>query len=71
MVKYIKFIIFLINNSLENKSSRKIFLFTLKNCRDNLQCSEICGLYHGFMPVTVEVVSFVNYLSFLDSLLSD
>ena len=32
------------------------------------QCSEICGVYHGFMPTAVEAVSVENYLSFLDSL---
>ena len=32
------------------------------------QCSEICGVYHGFMPTAIEAVSVENYLSFLDSL---
>ena len=32
------------------------------------QCSEICGVYHGFMPTAVEAVSVQDYLSFLDSL---
>lgn len=27
------------------------------------QCSEICGVYHGFMPIAVEAVSLVKYLS--------
>jgi cytochrome c oxidase subunit 2 len=27
------------------------------------QCSEICGVYHGFMPITVEAVSLEKYLS--------
>jgi len=31
------------------------------------QCSEICGLYHGFMPIAVDSVSVPNYLAFLDS----
>jgi cytochrome c oxidase subunit 2 len=31
------------------------------------QCSEICGVYHGFMPVVVEAVSLEKYLSWLDS----
>ena len=26
------------------------------------QCSEICGVYHGFMPITVEAVSIEQYL---------
>jgi cytochrome c oxidase subunit 2 len=30
------------------------------------QCSEICGVYHGFMPTSVESVSLENYASFLD-----
>ena len=32
------------------------------------QCSEICGVYHGFMPTAIEAVSVENYLSFLNSL---
>lgn len=31
------------------------------------QCSEICGVYHGFMPIVVEVVSLDDYLVWLDS----
>lgn len=31
------------------------------------QCSELCGVYHGFMPIAVEAVSLENYLSWLDS----
>jgi cytochrome c oxidase subunit 2 len=26
------------------------------------QCSEICGVYHGFMPIVVEAVSLEKYL---------
>jgi cytochrome c oxidase subunit 2 len=26
------------------------------------QCSELCGVYHGFMPIQVEVVSQDNFL---------
>jgi heme/copper-type cytochrome/quinol oxidase subunit 2 len=28
------------------------------------QCSELCGLLHGFMPIAVEVVSYQDYLDF-------
>ena len=31
------------------------------------QCSELCGVYHGFIPIVVEVVSLDNYLVWLDS----
>jgi cytochrome c oxidase subunit 2 len=31
------------------------------------QCSEICGVYHGFMPTAVEAVSVEDYLSWLFS----
>nr|QRH18087.1 cytochrome c oxidase subunit 2 [Sporobolomyces sp.] len=31
------------------------------------QCSEICGVYHPFMPIVVEAVSLEKYLSWLDS----
>jgi len=27
------------------------------------QCSEICGVNHGFMPIVVEAVSLPNYIS--------
>jgi cytochrome c oxidase subunit 2 len=27
------------------------------------QCSEICGVYHGFIPICVEAVSLDKYLS--------
>jgi len=32
------------------------------------QCSELCGVYHGFMPICIEAVSLEKYLSWLDSL---
>lgn len=31
------------------------------------QCSEICGVYHGFMPTAVEAVSLLEYLEWIDS----
>jgi len=31
------------------------------------QCSEICGVYHGFMPIVIEAVSLEKYLAWLDS----
>ncbi len=31
------------------------------------QCSEICGVYHGFMPAVIEAVSLEKYLVWLDS----
>lgn len=31
------------------------------------QCSEICGVYHGFMPIVVEAVSVQDYLAWVDS----
>jgi cytochrome c oxidase subunit 2 len=31
------------------------------------QCSEICGVWHGFMPIVIEAVSVQEYLSWLDS----
>ena len=30
------------------------------------QCSEICGIWHGFMPIAVEAVSVQDYLSWID-----
>ena len=32
------------------------------------QCSEICGVYHGFMPTAVEAVSVQDYLQWIDSI---
>ena len=32
------------------------------------QCSEICGVWHGFMPIAVEAVSVQEYLAWIDSL---
>lgn len=31
------------------------------------QCSELCGVYHGFMPIAIEAVSLDRYLVWLDS----
>jgi len=31
------------------------------------QCSEICGVYHAFMPIAIEAVSLEKYLVWLDS----
>lgn len=31
------------------------------------QCSELCGVYHGFMPIVVEACSLDQYLVWLDS----
>ena len=33
------------------------------------QCSEICGVWHGFMPIVVESVPVIEFLTWLDSLL--
>jgi heme/copper-type cytochrome/quinol oxidase subunit 2 len=29
------------------------------------QCSEICGVFHGFMPIVVETVSVLDYYKYL------
>ena len=31
------------------------------------QCSEICGVWHGFMPIAVEAVSVQDYLAWIDA----
>jgi len=31
------------------------------------QCSEICGVWHGFMPIAVEAVSVQDYLAWVDA----
>ena len=35
------------------------------------QCSEICGVWHGFMPIVVEAVSANDFLVWIDSASSD
>ncbi len=35
------------------------------------QCSEICGINHGFMPIVVEVVKLSDYISWISSKLSE
>jgi cytochrome c oxidase subunit 2 len=30
------------------------------------QCSELCGVSHGFMPIKVSVVSLYDYLNFIE-----
>lgn len=32
------------------------------------QCSELCGAYHGFMPIEVQITNLDNYLSWISSL---
>jgi len=34
------------------------------------QCSELCGINHGFMPIAVEVVNFKRYLRWLNKNIS-
>ena len=31
------------------------------------QCSEICGVWHGFMPIAIEAVSTQDFLLWVDS----
>ena len=31
------------------------------------KCSEICGVYHGFMPTSIESMPLIDYLSWLNS----
>lgn len=31
------------------------------------QCSELCGVYHGFMPIAIEAVTLEEYLEFIQS----
>lgn len=31
------------------------------------QCSELCGILHGFMPIELEAVHIPQYLSFLET----
>ena len=35
------------------------------------QCSEICGINHGFMPIVVEAVSLPNYISWISGKLNE
>lgn len=35
------------------------------------QCSEICGINHGFMPIVIEAVPLKNYITWISSKLSE
>ena len=35
------------------------------------QCSEICGINHGFMPIVIEAVSLKNYITWISNKLVD
>nr|YP_009040512.1 cytochrome c oxidase subunit 2 [Kappaphycus striatus]AHG98611.1 cytochrome c oxidase subunit 2 [Kappaphycus striatus] len=35
------------------------------------QCSEICGINHGFMPIVVEAVALPNYINWISNKLSE
>lgn len=35
------------------------------------QCSEICGINHGFMPITVEAVTLPTYISWISNKFND
>jgi cytochrome c oxidase subunit 2 len=35
------------------------------------QCSELCGINHGFMPIVVEAVSLDNYVDWISAKLED
>nr|YP_011017562.1 cytochrome c oxidase subunit 2 [Antithamnionella miharai]WQF69337.1 cytochrome c oxidase subunit 2 [Antithamnionella miharai]WQF69362.1 cytochrome c oxidase subunit 2 [Antithamnionella miharai] len=35
------------------------------------QCSEICGINHGFMPIAVEAVKLPNYISWISNKFND
>ena len=43
----------------------KDIILYINNCRDNLQCSELCGVQHGFMPIVIEVVNINDYIEWL------
>ena len=31
------------------------------------QCSEICGVWHGFMPIVIEAVEVSDFFAWVDS----
>ena len=35
------------------------------------QCSEICGINHGFMPIVIEAVSLKNYINWISNKLTE
>lgn len=35
------------------------------------QCSEICGINHGFMPIVIEAVNLTSYISWISNRLND
>jgi cytochrome c oxidase subunit 2 len=34
------------------------------------QCSELCGVSHGFMPIKVNIISLQDYLKFIENNIS-
>ncbi len=40
-----------------------------KKRREVSQCSEICGAYHGFMPICIEGTTIYDYLTWLSTTL--
>ena len=43
-------------------------IFCFRNSTFYGQCSEICGINHGFMPISVKSVSLLEYIKFIMSL---
>lgn len=43
-------------------------IIALNYCSVQTQCSEICGVYHGFMPIAVDSLSIFEFLTWLNSM---
>ena len=70
MLKTIKVILQNIEDNLNYMRLNQTSILTERTGTFYGQCSEICGVYHGYMPIAVEAVSVQDYLAWLDSLMN-
>ena len=70
MLKTIKVILQNIEDNLNYMRLNQTSILTERTGTFYGQCSEICGVWHGFMPIAVEAVSVQDYLVWLDSLMN-
>jgi len=49
----------------------QVFLFLKRQGTFYGQCSEICGVNHGFMPIVLQSVSYEYYLNWISNKFQD
>ena len=63
----LKVIILIIENNLNFMRLNQTSILAERSGLFYGQCSEICGVWHGFMPICVEAVSVQDYLAWIDA----